>query len=429
MLMPWKTAADRTLREAITGFDVKTTRSLDVKMVSICRPVVRTGHVYDSFQSYFESPEHYDNDTIFGKIIPTINRLIMEAHRTMADVVVAPLPQNRTESHAYTRIQIATMIAYMWYNGYNYEYMGKANMDKFAEPTFKHVFAEKNTFALACILRYFYYVSENIDNAAWRRQSVVYRRFHQRDAPSSGQIRGIGYVEDTDYDDVANGVLHIVPANYDVGGWTFKNACTYEETIMLVRPECLLLLLIAPAPGDYSLNAVIGAEKISQFNGFGTSLKYAGAYPTEDIERVTVGDMTVMQIAHVFVPVTDATAIHTLYITNFEEDIRRLTLALRAVPIHGGCATFGSLTYSFNGCPQDLRVLQMTIASAYAGVQIAQCTHNKELIENLKQFNDWAQGRDAGTVQQMYGAEIREQWRIDGMRMSTLVLNMMCSLQ
>lgn len=434
MELPWtRTKSRRVLLDIVKNSSAKSIQRLDSEMVSACKPMLSVGAVTDCFKTYFEDEKNsFSRDIVFGEIIPCINRLIIEAPDIMQDVVVAPLPAARTESHSYTRLQIAVMIAHMWYNAYaEYDYLPEdVDANDFCMPSFINIFTKRQNFALACVMRYFYYVCSRMDSQEWCEKRVIYRRYHHvRPAPPSPVAVNAAIGCTSDFDDLASRV-HVVSANETVCGWCFAKTLTQEEAVMLVRPELLLLMLIAPKPGQASLNCVIGAEKITSYVGIGSSLTCNGSAQEELSYAAVVDGSMVAQIAHVFVPAANCTAVETQYIRTFRHDISQLFVAFSALPVHADdSVSIGTFTYGLNGCPHRLRVIQVAIAASLAGVSAVYCTVDPEVQTALTEFAEWSRERTVDDVIEAYDRQINARWNQDGIRMETDVVEMLVKAQ
>lgn len=433
MLMPWQTDQRKRLRE-FTDAEIKTYKSLDLRIVAVCRPELRVDHVSTAFANYNDSRVHLTEREVIDRVLPVINSLIRDAAKTFKEVPVVPLPVGQSASYSYTRLQIATCIAHMFLNAYDYDYMVNCGVDinDYAPPTLVGMFKGSNTFALACIIAYFDYVGENRDDPQWCRQRVIYRRYcMQRSewaARTDDAAVGNIMICNDDFDN-AQSNLHIVSANASVGGNLFERACTQEEAIMLARPEMLLMLLLCPNPSDQgsAINVCIGAEKINEYGGHGSSLHYMGRFNEGLTVVSTRAGYRIAQISHAFVVPCQVRTVDAQFIRLFIEDLYRLTVGFASVPLPrpDDSVAIGPIAYEFSTCPHGLRVIQATLAASIVGVKPAYCTSDAELCEDIQAFADWVSGRKVRDVINIYMREIQAEWKRDGAEMTTNVLNMM----
>lgn len=437
MLMPWSTDQRKRLRE-FTGAEIRTYKSLDLRIVAACRPELRVDHVSTTFANYADTRVHMDEKEVINTVLPVINSLINDAPRVMKDVAVAPLPSDRTESYSYTRLQVATCIAHMFLNAYDYDYMEKcpsADINDYPTPTLTGIFKGGNAFALACILAYFDYVGKHKDDPLWCRQRIVYRRFvMQRNewvARATDATVGTVMIGGDDFDD-AQSNLHIVAANPVIGGNLFEKSCTQEEAVMLSRPEMLMMLLVCPNPATdgHAINVCIGAEKISAYGGHGSSLHYMGPADEGLTVASTAAGYRIAQISHAFVVPAQARSVDAQYIRAFGEDIYRLTVGFSSVPLPrpSDSVAIGNFAYEFTTCPHGLRVIQSIMAAAVARQNVAYCSGDKALCEDIQAFIDWADKRKVTDVMAIYMREINNEWKRDGAELTTNVLNMIITV-
>lgn len=440
MLMPWKTDVIRKRLREFTEAEIKTYKSLDLRIVAACRPELRVDQVSNTFANYADARVHLNEADVIGRILPCINELISGAARTFRDVNVVPLPLHETASHSYTRLQVATCIAHMFLNAFDYDYMtpysGNNNaIENYPTPSLVGMFKGANAFALACVLAYFDYVAANKDDPAWCKQRIIYRRYTQSrtsfaqaaDAASVDEVM----ISDGEFDD-AQSNLHIVAGNSVIGGKLFERSCTQEEAIMLARPEMLMMLLICPnpSPDGGCINVCIGAEKINEYGGIGASLHYVGKCE-EGLNIVsTPAGYCIAQIAHAFVVPCRANSVDQQFIKLFSEDLYRLAVGFASVPLMRAddSVSIGNYAYEFSSCPHGLRVTQAVLAAAIAGRVVAYCTHDADLIGDIRLFADWASGRKVTDIIDIYMREISNEWRRDGAEMTTNVLGMLMSV-
>lgn len=431
MLMPWNVKEKMRELKAFADSDIKTSASLTSRIVALCRRDVNLGEVSNAFSTYFESRNSMPEADVINIVIPTVVRLIKDAAKIMSKVSVIPLPIDSTESHSYTRLQVAVIVVHMWlgaFNGYDYAKDLIDDMDMYAIPSLIEMFKSSNSFALGCMLGYIRYVGDHIDDKAWCKQRVIYRRYaHGAYAPlrSYDSAMKVPYVAADDVDNTAS-ALRIISANEQVGGKGFSGSCTQEEVVMLARPECMVLMLIAPHPtrDGRCINCVIGAEKISQYGGYGSSLHYDGPFTEDALVVQTADNNTFSQIAHAFVMVEPVSTIQRQYQAAFEADVQRLIVGFSSVPItrEGAIVAIGDLTYEFITPPRELRVLQASIASAITGRTYACCTKDKELQNDIEQYAEWVDGKTVNEVIGTYVSEISAAWKRYGNEMDTRVL-------
>lgn len=395
-------------------------------MTFISRPRLPAKKVCKRLERYFQNGS-FSSKTVFDEILPTIDQLIMEAPTTFKNVQITPLMDDETNSVGYTRKEIATIIALMWYDLFDYDYMlvgGKeiANIDGYGRPDLQTIWNNDNDFCLDCLFNYFCRVREMSMDYNFDYQRVIYRRYHGGEKtnytkckmPPPNILVGEG---DSDR---SSARLHVIGASLNIGGLGFAGTFTHEEVVMMTRPECLLLLLLAPAPSFMKMNVVIGAEQMSLSSGIGTTVRYRENYEEGlSVAQNIEANLCVFQTANVFVPPSSATSSHSQFIRDFDGDLRQLQCAMESVPMEPNAGvSFGNWSYELNGSPPRLRVIQACIAAGAAQTKLCLYIADPDTYNELPNFVDWMLGRTVAEIYEEYKTRITEEWDSQGIHVS-----------
>ena len=71
-----------------------------------------------------------------------------------------------------------------------------------------------------------------------------------------------GFIEDSP------AILHADFANEFIGGGVLHGGCVQEEILFVVKPECLVSMMLCPRMLDFEAITIIGAERFSRYRGF-----------------------------------------------------------------------------------------------------------------------------------------------------------------
>jgi len=90
-------------------------------------------------------------------------------------------------------------------------------------------------------------------------------------------------VSNTKIEDVYDGTYHADFANQFIGGGTLTGGCVQEEILFVIKPECLISMLICCKMEDDEAIIISGCEKFSSYTGYAGSFKFSGNFvdPTD----------------------------------------------------------------------------------------------------------------------------------------------------
>jgi hypothetical protein len=210
--------------------------------------------------------------------------------------------------------------------------------------------------------------------------------------------------------DESPSMMQLVSANIQIGGNMFEKTLSYEETILLLRPETLLTTLICKALGDEVI-VVIGAEKMSHRKGYGSNLEYDGDI-MEARQRVIKNGVNISPVAVVFADASNRTAGKSQFIQCFDRDLNKIYVAFSSMesPDVAG----GNWTYGFLGNNIQLKFFQQLLASALARKRLIYHSITDDLENQIVQFSKWTANFSVKELYMLYKVTIQEVLEVYG---------------
>eukprot|EP01119_Soliformovum_irregulare_P020006 TRINITY_DN6430_c0_g1_i2.p1 TRINITY_DN6430_c0_g1~~TRINITY_DN6430_c0_g1_i2.p1 ORF type:complete len:314 (+),score=80.02 TRINITY_DN6430_c0_g1_i2:542-1483(+) len=265
------------------------------------------------------------------------------------------------------------------------------------------------------LLHYFDRISAQMPegNLIIHRQSIPKRNLpawkQSQEKLSSCQVFVDGRIEES------KSVFHADFANQYIGGGVLHGGAVQEEILFLIKPECLVSLLMCEVMEENEAIFIHGAEQFSKYQGYGGSLKYGGDHQ-DQTERNADGDIQTIIFAY------DAIMSPA---TQFGEKMffRDLNKAFIAFTIHDeklqdspivtgnwGCGAFGG--------DRQLKFLQQLIAASQAHRPLEYYTFGqKDITEDIDKFMKELAGMNV-TV----GDLVKAYFRTEPYRMKTFEL-------
>ncbi|PJF38989.1 MAG: hypothetical protein CUN54_09675, partial [Phototrophicales bacterium] len=74
------------------------------------------------------------------------------------------------------------------------------------------------------------------------------------------------------------GDFHADFANQYLGGGVLHGGCVQEEILFMIKPECLVGMLVCAKMDENEAIVISGAEQFSKYRGYGTSVRYDGTH-------------------------------------------------------------------------------------------------------------------------------------------------------
>ena len=454
---PWDRKTWGEVKRKITE-NVATVAALDSRISSMLggrlhpRSIVTLMDAYftdDAGKNFHVTKAHFEQN-----ILPCLQQLIHEAPKIFKGVKLPLLAADMTTNVALTRKQVATLLAAVFLGCFNYDHTaaihssseirrkkpknnGPAKYGDYPDlqSAIANIFTSKNMFALQCLMEYFYRVHEALHSSEdvlnlFNATNIVVKRTHfaAEDLPKYAldetPIAEIAIGEGCIHDSPVK--MHVVAAHSLMGGDGFCNSLTAEETLLLVRPESLVAMLLAMETKYSESIAVFGAEKVVQYAGYGSSLRVIGRSTYQPPLGFSENNREAMlQQVSVFIDASPRTSGVAQFIEDFERDLDKAYCGFAAIKFTGvERVAAAHWTYGFNGNNMQLKFLQLLIACSLSGKSLVYYPNGKEFEERLISFVEWLQGSSykVRDLFRMYVEIIKEHKEIPHVKMSELDL-------
>jgi hypothetical protein len=402
IIWPWSTKKWTDIYAKITD-KINSIVEMDAVITTVLmgklkpRQITNTFNLYHSDEQY--AADRVPVDQIINDIIPFMQKLMKDAPRTFKDFDSRLLVPDVATNIVFTRPQIATIIVCIWFGLFDYNYVssGKFTIDNFPEPTFINIFTNQNIFALQCLMTYFNKVrhqmthpDENV-RAIFAASNVIFKRAVLTAEPdwvnSAAPMCQIVLGSDTHVDKESAKMLTAFAHEY-IGGDMFRGPLTQEEIILLVFPECIAATLICGALGDKESLTVIGVERMSNYSGYGSSVRFTGAHDDTAPKGYSPDETEVMvQRAILFIDASPRTSTKSQFVDDFMREVNKAYCGFSSLSFSrdGEPIACGNWSYGFNGNNMQVKLLQQIIAASQAGKSIIYCPTG-DLANNLRDY-------------------------------------------
>ena len=299
----------------------------------------------------------------------------------------------------FTRPQVATILACVWFGLFEFNYSSSADREKF-NPSLADAVNNKNIFVIQCWMNYFkcvydYYNTDDDHLLVFTSGIIIIKRGEKLTCPNltanNSRITDIK-ICDGAMDDSSAKIRVIAASNYVANGSqntpyahaVFGGSLSEEELVMLIRPECMIVLLFCGLSPRNSVT-VIGAEKITKYVGYGSNVIFAGNYIDPATRGYSPGDTEILyQTAITFLfakysndPQAQFKNDFNSTIENFYNGMSELKLTKRAqIAIN---------SWDYNGLNSQLKFIQMIIAATLANKSI----YYYGRPQMINKFVDW----------------------------------------
>lgn len=407
IIFPWQSQKWTDIKSKIVENKITSIPDMDTRISSMYAGKIRSRQITEIFNSYY-SDSQYAVDRIpqqdfVNKIIPFMQKLIGDAPKIFRGVEIPAMVPGIPTNITFTRPQVATIIACLWFglfNNYTYVSRGEYKLDQFPDATFAFLFSGQNIFALQCIINYFvrvyHYMNNEDENvrdlfAAGNiiiKRSVVQPGFDwgSSAAPITEIAIGEGFSDD------APCKMHVAFAHEFIGGMElFKETTCQETVIILTRPETIVASLICGRLACNESITILGAEKMTLHTGYGSSARFAGNYEDPSGYGYAKEDTEVMrQCATIFIDASPRTSGKAQFIDDFVRDIEKAYCGFSSLRFKKveDIAT-GNWGYGFNGNNVQIKFIQQVIAASQAGVNLIYYPFGREFEDRVVQFIDW----------------------------------------
>ncbi|ELR16934.1 poly(adpribose) glycohydrolase [Acanthamoeba castellanii str. Neff] len=227
----------------------------------------------------------------FSAILPTIQRLALRLPEVFpAEHRLPLLVPNQDGEVTLTQEQCAVVLA----SGFmGTLWVHPSVRSRFRFPGFKiqDLFTHKQGPSVA-ILRMVLHYFERL-NIQMPQGKVTFRRQVLTAPPDwanstkplvPARVSNQGKIEDSDT------TFHADFANQYIGGGVLHGGCVQEEILFAIKPECLVSMLFCAKMGNNEAIFITGAERFSDYRGYGHGLAFGGNYvdrtPRDDQGRI-----------------------------------------------------------------------------------------------------------------------------------------------
>jgi poly(ADP-ribose) glycohydrolase len=225
-------------------------------------------------------------ELFFEKILPYIQNLVLKLPELFPNPVYHLVPQTDARI-LLTREQVSALLAcsffqiiarpdavynrVMSFNDVNFDVLFSANADMFPTAT-----------GCLCLLHYF----NRIQEKAPEGNIIIHRKvLEKNDKPdwcnSKKPLLKMKVDHDVNIENDTESYFHADFANQYIGGGVLGGGCVQEEILFLIKPECLVSMLICPKMDENEAIIISGAERFTNFTGYAHSFRYAGDFVDE----------------------------------------------------------------------------------------------------------------------------------------------------
>lgn len=362
-------------------------------------------------------------DEIIKKLIPFMKGLILNGSKLFKNYPVKALvPQVKTNI-TLSRPQVATIISCAFFNLFNYNYLtkGSFSIDIFPELTFLNVYMNQNIFALQCLINYFNQVYGYMNHEDQNHRDIfdasniiIYRNVlnYMPEWGLSGKPLCEVALSEGNIDG-SPAKLHVCFSSDYICGNAFEGSLSPEEVTFLVRPECMVSILLCAQMCKNESISILGTEKMSDYSGYMSGVKYNGIF-ADDTMRGFSKDNTEVLIQNIVIAIdaTTRTSGVTQYIQDFDRDLYKAYCGFSTFnfshdgePIatgNWGCGSYGGNNY--------LKFIQQLLAASQANKSLIYHSNNKLFENKLIEFLHWLQKSNlsVGDLYMMYKKLIKK---------------------
>ncbi|CAB3223993.1 unnamed protein product [Arctia plantaginis] len=239
------------------------------------------------FDEYLEEEE---SQYFFDVTLPEVAKLAL----SLPKLVQAPIPllkQNKNRSISLSQQQIACLLANAFFSTFPRRNSRKSNSEYASYPyinfntysLYEATDSDANLEKLKCICHYFRRVVTKVPVG-----TVTYRRRAGGARAGAGWARSRRalhhvplHVDSRHTIEDADGLIQVDFANKFLGGGVLGHGCVQEEIRFVICPELLLSMLFTEELKANEALIIIGAERYSEYSGYGGSFKWRGSFGDE----------------------------------------------------------------------------------------------------------------------------------------------------
>ena len=410
IILPWETREWATIKTKFTSECINSIIDMDSRIASMHGGRLKPRQINELFNLYYNSDRIcVPKDEFIEKILPMMQKFIENAPKTFKGFDSSIIFRNIV----LNRIQVATLITCMWFGLFEYNYISKGvySLEDFPEPTFIKIFTSQNLFAVSCLLNYFKRVYDYINgdadttnmfsagNIIIQRNKLICTKWPDDQRVITEIFIGEGHIDDSP------AKMHVVYAHEFIGGGMFKEGLTPEEVLILIRPECITATLFCLKIAYTDTVTIMGAEKMSQYSGYGSSVSFAGNYIDGAPKGYSTDETEVMlQHAAIFMDSTPKTSGIAQYVSEFDRDLNKAYCGFRSLNFRGQVQiSTGNWTYGFSGSGMQVKFIQQVLAASAANKCLVYHPFGRDFEDRLLPFINWLRCTNK-TIAQIYNS-------------------------
>lgn len=316
----------------------------------------------------------FPKDFLKGKIIPFIQKLAVNLPHMFSHQRVKLMLRGQNSRVVLSREQVSALLAGAFFGIFDsYDELPPFTEGRyFGKFSFLHLYKICNMYAIESIIYYFGRImaQEPTGELIIRRHRIPFER-----CPVWKDVEiKLGSVKLLPDHRIweSKAELQIGESSSAISGDALVNGKGREEILFLTHPELLVLRLICESVDDDEAIAVMGAERFSEYEGFGTSLKFIGGY--QDTYHRTQDGTISRSIC--FADCTTNIGNYTEYTTEFDRDLNKIFIALNlmkppAVKLDFGTTHWGDSDHKdITGCNKYMKFIQQYMAASALGLTL-----------------------------------------------------------
>jgi len=180
-----------------------------------------------------------------------------------------------------SREQVACLISQSFLGFFSSNFIGDITVPQHGFNTFDisnlyhALFSGSMVASIRCIINYFNRISNSkpVGDIRILRKELVSVNYSHSEKP----ITNIKVLNEK-IEDIHEGSYHGDFANMYIGGGTLTGGCVQEEILFVIKPECLVSMLLCSRMESDEAIIITGCERFSTYSGYGQSFKFSGNY-------------------------------------------------------------------------------------------------------------------------------------------------------
>lgn len=381
IVWPWETAHWKEV-ERVLNTHIQTPEELESHLTALSH----SKSAIKFFSSFFQDEEGQKEKThFFSTLLPFIQKLALKLPLLFKNVPVPVLLPGETKTVTFNKEQVGSLIASAFFSTFEKYLPVSSSKYRFSDFSLSELFIDESSkFSVLCLLNYFKRLSQEIPKG-----NLVIQRVNLSDDQrpkwdvSTLQLKDINFVLGSSIIE-SKAEVHIDFANKLIGGGVLSGATLDEEVLFLMKPECLVTMLLSAELEENEAILISGAEQFSKCEGSGFNFKFIGDFkdPSPRDEKGTI-KRTIIAID----PVLGAAAKGSEQFQDklFIRDVNKLYLGFSATKDTSVVAT------GLWGCgpmsgDKKLKLFQQALAAAQANKNLEYHLDNKKDEKAFSEF-------------------------------------------